>query len=46
MARVFSEETLKALYDAKYPDGTAKDYYALINQSKSAGFTNGYGRCK
>ena len=22
-----------------YPDGTAKDYYALINQSKSAGFT-------
>ena len=21
MARVFSEETLKALYDAKYPDG-------------------------
>ena len=24
---------------AKYPDGTAKDYYALINQAKSAGFT-------
>ena len=24
---------------AKYPDGTPKDYYALINQSKSAGFT-------
>ena len=23
----------------KYPDGSAKDYYALINQSKSAGFT-------
>ena len=22
-----------------YPDGSAKDYYALINQSKSAGFT-------
>lgn len=22
-----------------YPDGTAKDYYALINRSKSAGFT-------
>lgn len=24
---------------ATYPDGSAKDYYALINQSKSAGFT-------
>ena len=23
---------------ATYPDGTAKDYYALINQSKTAGF--------
>ncbi len=23
----------------KYPDGSAKDYYALINKSKSAGFT-------
>lgn len=24
--------------NCKYPDGSAKDYYALINQSKSAGF--------